>query len=40
MLDQWRREDRWLIWTLKLALVVGVVVLEAIVLFSVGRLLL
>jgi hypothetical protein len=40
VLDQWRREDRWLIWTLKLALVVGVVALEGIVLLTVGRLLL
>jgi len=40
VLEGWRREDRWLIWTLKLALVVGVVVLEAVVLLAVGRLLL
>jgi len=36
----WRREDRWLIWLLKAALVAGLVVLEAIVLLAIGRLLL
>jgi hypothetical protein len=39
-LEHWRREDRWLIWILKLGLVVGVLVAEAVVLLAIGRLLL
>ena len=40
MLEAWRKEERWLLFLLKTALVAGVIVLEAIVLLAIGRLLL
>lgn len=40
MLESWRKEERWLLFLLKTALVAGLVVLEAIVLLAISRLLL
>ena len=40
MLQSWRREDRWLVFMLKAAMIIGLVILEAIVLLTIGRLLL